>query len=133
MIRGQVIFVGPVEQGIGKNSGKEWKKQVCAIQTDGQYPKKVAFSIMGDRIAQASIQMGHTIEIDVDAQSREYNGRWYTELTAYRINNLSLSAPAQVQPAPIPQPVYQQQAPQGFTAAPAVNPFGPTSNDNVMF
>lgn len=137
MIRGQVIFVGQLQSGVGKNSGKQWQKQEYVIQTDGQYPKKVAFSLLNDKIQQANIQMGQTIEVEVDAQSREYNGKWYTELTAWRVNNLS-AAPAQMYQQPVQnQNVYQQSAPQGYTAAqnpqPA-NPFGqPASSGDMPF
>ncbi len=138
MIRGQVIFVGQLQSGVGKNSGKQWQKQEYVIQTDGQYPKKVAFSLLNDKIQQANIQMGQTIEVEVDAQSREYNGKWYTELTAWRVNNLGNAAPAQTYQQPVQnQNVYQQTAPQGYTAAqnpqPA-NPFGqPESSGDMPF
>lgn len=128
MIRGQVVFVGQLQQGIGKTSGKEWKKQEYAIQTDGQYSKKVAFSLMNDKIAQANIQMGQTIEIEIDAQSREYQGKWYTELTAWRVNNLG-NAPQQFgQPNAQSQSVYQQSAPQGYQ-----QPAPPPSSSDMPF
>lgn len=128
MIRGQIVFVGPLEQGVGKTSGKEWMKQLYVIQTEGQYSKKVAFSILGDKITKFNLQQGQIVEVEVDAQSREYNGRWYTDLTAWRVNNLGNAAPVQTYQQPAQnQNVYQQAAPQGYTAAqnpqPA-NPFG---------
>jgi hypothetical protein len=107
-IRGKVCTIGQLQSGVSKTKGTPWKKQEFVIETEGQYPKKVAFSMMNDKIDNANIQMGQTIEIEVDAQSREYNGRWYTELTAWRVNNLGFTA------APQQQAVYQQQAPQGY-------------------
>lgn len=108
-IQGRVIYVGQIQTGVSKNSGKTWRKQEYAIETQGQYPKKVAFSVMNDKIEQFNIQMGLTIDIDVDAQSREYNGKWYTELTAWRVNNLGMTNQPQNN-----NPVAQQQAPQGY-------------------
>lgn len=125
-ITGQVIFVGPLSEGVSKK-GNPWKKQEYVIQTDEQYPKKVAFSILNDKIAQAQIQMGHTVEIKVNAQSREYQGKWYTELTAWRINNKGVvSAPHQG------QPVYQQEAPQGYQQ-PQYQSNPPQGNNNMAF
>lgn len=104
MIKGKVIFVGQPASGTSR-AGKQWSKQEFAIETEGQYPKKVAFGVMNGKF---TMNMGDVVEIEVDAQSREYNGKWYTELTAYRCTNLGN------QPAPQQQPVYQQQPPQGY-------------------
>lgn len=119
-IRGKVIAIGQCFNGTKKSDGQPWRKQEYVIETEGKFPKKVAFSVMNDKIDEANLQMGHTVEIEVDASSREYNGRWYTELTAWRINNLGVVPATQFQ-----QPVYQQQAPQGYspTSMP-VNQFG---------
>lgn len=114
-VRGKVIAVGQLFSGSRKSDGQPWRKQEYVIETEGQYPKKVAFSIMNDKIDQANIQPGNVVEIEIDAQSREYNGRWYTELTAWKVNNLGNVVQPQYQ-----QPVYQQTAPQGY--APSVMP-----------
>lgn len=106
-IRGKIINIGALTNGVSK-AGKEWKKQEFVLETSGQYPKKVAFNLMNDKIDKAQIQVGHEVEIEVDAESREYNGKWYTTLTVWRINNHS------VIPA---RNTYQQTAPQGYTPA----------------
>lgn len=137
LIRGQVIAAGEIQQGVGK-SGKQWQKQILVVQSEGAYPKKVAFSIMNDKIAQANIQIGNIVEAEVSIESREYNGKWYTDLNAYRVDNMSVGAPVQTyQQAAQNQSVYQQSAPQGYTAAqnphPA-NPFGqPASSGDMPF
>lgn len=106
-IRGKVIFCGQPASGTSK-AGKQWSKQEFAIETEGQYPKKVAFGVMNGKF---TMNLGDVVEIEVDAQSREYNGKWYTELTAYRCNNLGSAH----QPMP-QQAVYQQFPPQGYAA-----------------
>ena len=123
-IQGKIIHIGARAEGISKK-GTPWKKQEYVLETLGQYPKKVAFSIMNDKIDQAAIQMGHDVEIEVDAQSREYNGKWYTELNAWKIRNLSNPQPTQY-----PQNTgYQQQPPQGYTQPQYSQP---TSNNDQM-
>lgn len=137
--KGRIVYIAPIQSGVSK-AGKNWQKQLYALETDGQYPKKIAFSIMNDKIALAAIQMGHTVEIEADAESREYQGKWYTEIIAWRINNhgfVQPSTPAQS------QPVYQQQPPQGFEepryaqSAPAqtqsANPFPQQPSDDLPF
>ena len=126
-IKGKIIHIGQIMSGVSK-AGKSWKKQEFALETEGQYPKKVAFSVMNDRIDQSNIQMGQSVEIEVDAQSREYQGKWYTELTAWRINNFGFVQPTQQ------QPVYQQQAPQGYVASAEPSPQQPyTPNTDISF
>lgn len=114
MIRGKVIHIGQMMEGVSKTKGTPWRKQEYVLETDGQYPATVAFSLMNDKINQASIQMGNVLEVDVDARSREYNGKWYTELTAWRVKNLSITTIAQHTNGQ----VYNASAPQGYSAAP---------------
>ena len=53
-----------------------------------QYPKNVKFDVMGEerweKMKQYVIE-GTTCEVGFDASSREYNGKWYTSLNAYRV------------------------------------------------
>lgn len=124
-IQGRIIHIGAKAEGISKTKGTPWKKQEYVLETSGQYPKKVAFSIMNEKIDQAGIQIGHDVEIEVDAQSREYNGKWYTELMAWKIRNLTNPQPSQY-----PQSSgYQQSAPQGYSAPQYSQP-APQQNNN---
>ena len=82
-IVGKLIQLLPVQTGTGKNG--EWKKQDILIETESQYPKKVCISIRGDKINLASLELGKTLTIEFDAESREFSGRWYTELKAWKI------------------------------------------------
>jgi len=73
----------PIQTGTGKNG--EWKKQDIIVETDGQYPKKVCISIWGDKINEQQLSIGNTLTIDFDIESREFSGRWYTDLKAWKI------------------------------------------------
>lgn len=131
-IRGRIIAIGQMANGISKSKGTPWKKQEFILETSGQYPKKVAFSIMNDKIEQAAIQIGHDVEVEVDAQSREYNGRWYTELTAWKIRNYSIQHNTPYAPN---NGFQQTAAPQGYSAPYTPQPAQPTpqpSNDEPL-
>ena len=82
-ITGKVIKTLPLQSGEGKNG--IWKKQEYVIETEGQYPKKICFSLWGDKIEQARIAEGEQINLSFDVESREYNGRWYTEVKAWMV------------------------------------------------
>lgn len=84
----KLIQVLPLQSGVGKNG--EWKKQDIVVETDGQYPKKVCISIWGDKASEATLQVGNILNISFDVESREYNGRWYTDVKAWRVE---LAAP----------------------------------------
>jgi hypothetical protein len=73
----------PLQTGTGKNG--EWKKQDIIVETPGQYPKKVCVSVWGDKIDSSQLVIGNTLQIDFDVESREYNGRWYTDVKAWKI------------------------------------------------
>lgn len=127
MIRGKITHVLAPQQGVSK-AGKQWMKQEFVLETEGQYPKKVAFTIFGEeKIKKAQLQQGHIVEIEVDAESREYNGKWYTDLNAWRINNLSVGGTYQN-----PQNVYQQTPPPGYVPSgqPMQQPVNNPSNDD---
>jgi len=99
-ITGKVIKTLPLQSGEGKNG--IWKKQEYVIETEGQYPKKICFSLWGDKIEQSRIAEGEQINLSFDVESREYNGRWYTEVKAWKITRTGEQAPPSDQYNDIP-------------------------------
>ena len=82
-ISGKLVQLLPVQTGQGKNG--TWKKQEIILETEGQYPKKVCISIWGDKADEKMLQVGNSLKIDFDVESREYNGRWYTDVKAWKV------------------------------------------------
>lgn len=102
-IKGKCIAILPLQSGQGKNG--EWKSQDFVIETDGQYPKKVCINVYGDKI-QYIPAIDAKVNVSFDVESREYNGRWYTSLRAFKIESgqpTSQTAPAPQAVAPTPQ------------------------------
>lgn len=83
-ITGKVVKVLPLQSGQGRNG--EWKKQEVILETQSQYPKKVCITLWGDKIEQYGIGEGELITASIDLESREFNGRWYTDVRAWKIN-----------------------------------------------
>lgn len=108
-IKGKVILVGQTHSGVSASSGKTWKKQEYVLDTGGQYPTKIAFSIMNDKYV---LQVGDEVELEYNLSSREFNGKWYTDVTVWKANIRRLE-PQNVARA---QNVYEQQPPQGYQA-----------------
>lgn len=96
-IKGRIIIVHPVENGMSK-AGKAWAKQSFVIETGGNYPKKIALTLWGeDKINQYDLQPGREITAHLELESREYNGRWYTEARAWKIEWTAEGARPQIQ------------------------------------
>jgi hypothetical protein len=73
--------------GTGR-TGNPWVKQEFVIEfMDGQYPKKVCLSVWGqDKVNDLKqYNPGDSIKVTFNLESREYNGRWYTEARAWRL------------------------------------------------
>lgn len=82
-LTGKLILVLPLQTGTGKNG--QWKKQDIIVETEGQYPKKVCVSVWGDKINESLLKAGTMLNISFDVESREYNGRWYTDVKAWKV------------------------------------------------
>ncbi len=114
-ITGKLIQKLPVQSGVS-SSGNNWSKAEFVIETVEQYPKKVCANLWGDRAkALDQYQLGSLITVSFDLESREYNGRWYTDVKAWRVD---AATPAAVAGTPNPAQGYAQQpqgyAPQGY-------------------
>jgi hypothetical protein len=84
-LSGKLIQILPLQSGTGKNGN--WQKQDFVIETSEQYPKKVCFSAWADKAdVVKNISPGSTIKVAFNAESREFNGRWYTELRIWKID-----------------------------------------------
>ena len=84
-ITGKIIAVLPERGGISK-TGNEWKMQEYVLETHEQYPKKMCFNVFGaDKIAQFNIQAGDELTVSFDINAREYQGRWYNDIRAWKV------------------------------------------------
>ena len=92
-LSGKIINQLP-EVGGNSKSGNAWRKQEYILETTGQYPKKVCVSVWGDKIDQFGIKVGEQVTLGIDVESREYNGRWYTEVKAFKVDRSQGGAPA---------------------------------------
>jgi len=83
-ITAKLIELLPLQTGMSKNG--QWRKQDIIVETDGQYPKKICISIWGDKISEKQLLIGNNLDIFFELESREFNGKWYTDVKAWKIN-----------------------------------------------
>lgn len=121
-IEGKIIQELPRQEGVSK-AGNPWKKREWVLETFGQYPRKVKFHVFGDRSDTIGIETGNNYRLSFDLESREFNGRWYTDVSVYAAAPMTEGGGA-------PQPVSHPAA----AAIPPADPFGaPAGNDDLPF
>ena len=115
-IVGKVIQVLPLQQGTSSRTGNPWTIKTFIIETQENYPRKVAIEIFGDqRIADNPAEVDQIVTVSFDLESREFNGRWYTSGRAWKVLQgvqTQVAAPAQpVSPAAPAAPMAEPAAP----------------------
>ena len=111
-ITGTIIQILPEQRFNGKNG--EVVKNQFVIEHGGQYKKKAVFSVLGeDRWKQMNFAEGADVQVSFDVDAREWNGKWFGELLAWRVqivNGQQQAQQAAVQNAkPVEQVATQQQ------------------------
>lgn len=133
-IEGTIIFDLPLQEGVSK-AGNAWKKKEWVLETTGNYPRKVKFTVFGaDRVDRMPFEVGKMYAVQVDLESREFNGRWYTDVNAFSARPLDGAAATQggFSQGGFSQPEPQFGAPAAPAAsapAPAPDPFAGSDNN----
>lgn len=109
-LTGKIIELLPEQSG--ESARGPWRKQQYVLETDGQYPKKVCFMAWGDKIDDFSLKVGESVVVSINLESREYNGRWYTDVKAWKVERGS--ATVSQDSSPPPQSEAAQQVKQSF-------------------
>ena len=122
-IEGRVSHILPEQSGTSAHG--EWVRGGFVIKTEGEYPKSICFEVLGrERIDKIRpyLREGGLVKVSFDVSSREWQGRWFTSLTAFSVfakeseigqsqsqgQNVQQSQSAQ-STAPQPQPQSQAQ------------------------
>ena len=132
---GKIIQVLPAQEGVGRN-GNPWKVQPYVLETLDQYPRKVHFEVFGeDRIKQNPCDIDQLVTVSFDIESREFNGRWYTSIRAWKIQQGDTTQAAAVQPTAAPvaaAPAQPAPAAAQMDAVPVnVDPFDASAGDGT--
>ncbi|MFI3286771.1 MAG: DUF3127 domain-containing protein [Rikenellaceae bacterium] len=86
----------------GTSARGEWQRQEAIFDVlDGQYVRKVVVTFFNKEAEVKSMVEGQAYTVSINLESREYNGRWYTNVNGWRVQPKQVAAPA---PAPEPMP-----------------------------
>jgi hypothetical protein len=132
-LSGKIIAKLPPMSGEGKNG--PWKKQDFIIEMPGTYPKKVAIAVWNERTDDLNaLPEGTEIRARVDIESREFNGKWYTDVKCWKLEKLEAVSPtgqgSSNQNIHNSTPTTQEPAPweNNNTEKAEENPFGNENN-----
>lgn len=92
-IKAKIIQIMPNQSGTSAK-GNSWSKQEFIVETFDEYPKKVCFNLWGDKVDRSFLKEGNIQNFSFNVESREFNGRWYTELRVWRVESAD-AAPRQ--------------------------------------
>ncbi len=96
-LSGTVTHVLPLQSGVSKSSGKEWKKQSYVLLVEeGQYPRSVTFDIVGEeRIKNSAIQLNEQITVHLDINCNEWQGKFYNSINCWKVERGVQQTPMQ--------------------------------------
>ena len=93
-LQGKIIVVLPERSGTSQR-GNQWRSITYVLETQEQYPKKLAFDVTNDKIDQLNIQVGEFLTVQFDINAREYNGRCFNSVNAWNVIRQTQQAPTQ--------------------------------------
>lgn len=127
-ITGKIIAVLPTKSGTSAR-GTQWSSQTSVIETHEQYPKRVAFDVLGDKITEFNLQVGEEVTVSFDINAREYNGKWWNSVNAWKVvRQVGQQAPMQCGYNMNPQAGAQAaKAAQQAAMAGSPNPMNPNN------
>ena len=120
-ITGKVIAALPLKSGVSASTGNEWSTQDYVIETTDQFSKKCCFNVFGkDKIEAMKIQVGEELKVSFDIDAREYQGRWFNDIRAWRVDHVDPAAA---------QAGAQGVSPMGGGSVVSPAPTSPIAND----
>lgn len=130
-IQVRIVKILDAQRFVSQKNGETYVKNIFIGETLGQYPKKVAFSVMGEeRFKAMNIVVGGSYTVSFDVESREWQGKWFTECQAWRAVRMD------GQQAAAPAPAANAGTTTGNapsapapTSAPAASPMPETTGD----
>lgn len=137
-ITGRLIQKLPMQSGTSARGS--WQKQEFIIETEDQYPRKICANLWGDKADMLNrFNEGDRIRMSFEIESREFNGRWYTDVKAWRLDVPMDASAGMPQPAaygqtgynPAGMPPHTAYVPQNAPAATYASPTASAAADSL--
>lgn len=111
----KLVQFGPTTEGQSQRG--PWRKGIVVFETIGDHPKTIAVNFFNSNFEQAQkFNPGDTCNVGFDISSREFNGKWYTDVNGHRIESVNIEQPQQQSYDKPINPIEQpQQSAMDFT------------------
>lgn len=127
-ITGKVVRLGNLVEGTSARG--PWRKQELIIETEEQFPKTVCLTCWTNQIEEIQrFAPGQSIKAQIDLSSREFNGKWYTDVRVWRFDPITAAAPMGAPAQPAQQPMMHQTPPTSAPTQP--NDYYPPTEESV--
>ena len=120
-IIGKAIAALPVKSGVSQRTGEQWQSREYVIETQEQFKKRMCFEVFGtDKLKEFNIRDNDLIKVHFDITAREYNGKWYNSIRAWKVEHVNPDGSA-VGATATPAAATAPQAPAPAVAAPTTH------------
>ena len=117
-VKGKIQQVLKPESGVSK-AGNEWKKQEFVIETIDQFSRKICFTLFNDKLSLIDgISNGDEVEVSFNIESREFNGKWFHNINAWKIDKPEKSSYNEPSPPLSLDDIPPEPAEDGFNDLP---------------
>jgi hypothetical protein len=103
----------PVTKGVSARG--EWQRQDVVFEIPSEFSRKVCVTFFNKPTDAESLKEGETYIVSVNVESREYNGKWYTDVRAWRVQPKQVAAAPEAAAMPDMPPFGEEPA---YAAAP---------------
>ena len=100
---GVVYKIMPVTRGTSARG--EWQRQDVVFEVPSEFSRKICVTFFNKESDVAKLREGETFLVSVNVESREYNGRWYTDVRAWRVQPKQAQPQAPMNEAPLPSEI----------------------------
>jgi len=112
IVKGKMLKILDLESGTSRQ-GNSWKKQEFVLETQDQFPKKICFTLFNDKISLlGGFSGGEDLEVSFDIESREFNGKWYHNINAWKIEKTGQKTAPEIPPpftsGDVPPEIYRE-------------------------
>lgn len=112
-IDGKVIVITDAQGGISKN-GNAWQKQGFVIETADRYPRCIFFELFGEKMSMMP-KIGDTVRVTFDISGSNFNGRWYNQISAWKVCKLTAEPIGAAQQISVQNQQTQQPTQSAYT------------------
>ena len=102
---GVVYKIMPATKGTSARG--DWQRQEVIFELPQEFSRKICVTFFNKPADVERLKEGAAYTVSVNVESREYNGRWYTDVRAWRIQPKQEQAPAAA-PAPEMPPFMEE-------------------------